>query len=73
MSNAFSYGVTALDEALLTEPVFVSERGLANRRAKLERAFKKALLAYLEDRGKSGDAIDVITINIMIEEIDNEL
>jgi hypothetical protein len=49
MSGPFSSGVTALDEALIAEPVFKSEVGLSHRRVKLERAFAKAARAWVEN------------------------
>lgn len=59
-SRPFSDGVTALDEALIAEPVFKSEVGLSHRRVKLEKAFAKAVRAYLEGvQGKIED-VDVL-------------
>lgn len=47
MSDPFARAATALDEALLTTPVFTSEKGLSHRRAKIERVLAVALREYL--------------------------
>lgn len=67
MKNAFSDGVTALDEALLATPVFASEKGLSRRRVRLEAIFAKALRAYLE--GVRDGAPDAGVVRAMIEDL----
>lgn len=54
MNGPYSYGVTALDEALLALPVFKSEAGLSHRRSKIEWIAEKAFRAWVEEAVDQG-------------------
>lgn len=66
--SSFAWGVKALDDALIAEPVYASERGLSRRRERLGRTFKKALLAYLKSHKET--VADVEAVREMIGEVE---
>ena len=70
MRDYFATGVAALDEGLITLPVFKSEIGLSHRRTKLETVFAKALRAYFEDVLADNPSVDLeYAVKTLIEEL----
>lgn len=68
MSGPFAYGVTALDEALLTLPVYKSEAGLSQRRSKLEWIAAQAFRAWLADAVDQG-TVEADAVSKLLGEI----